>query len=286
MYYILKRIKKIMIKMSTENSKISKLLSEDLIIKKLLDLMPAKSFAKDRNSVWLYADEKMSKDVGLTSSSIRGKSDFDLFPKELAEKYSSDDKRIMDKGSIETLDERYDIKGIETVVRTVKIPLKDENGKSIGICGYFQDITKEKHMEDRIKAQAREILEASTPVIQIIPGILVAPIIGTLDSSRTQEIMERILNKIVESHSSVAILDITGVPTVDTATASNLIETITAVKLLGAQVIVTGISPIIAQTMVHLGVNLTSFLTFSSLEYGLRTALELIGLKIFSKDTK
>lgn len=255
-------------------------LAEEEIMKIILNTMPAKSFAKDKDSIWLFADEKMAYDLGLSADKMKGKSDFDLFPKELAEKYSGDDKRIMNKGKIETLEERYDIQGGETLVRTVKIPIKDENANVIGICGYFQDITKEKQMEDRIKALAKEILETSTPVIQLFEGILIAPIIGTLDSSRTQQIMERILNSIVDTRSSVAILDITGVSTVDTATASNLIETITAVKLLGAQVIVTGIRPVIAQTMVHLGVNLSNFMTFSSLENGIKVALDLIGLKI------
>ena len=268
--------------MSPENSK-SENLTEVSITKLLLNRMMAKSFAKDSNSIWLYADEKMAQDVGLKPEQIKGKSDFELFPKDLAEKYSSDDKRIMEKGVVETLEERYDIQGVETYVRTVKIPMKDETGKIVGIAGYFQDITREKQLEDRIKVQAKEILETSTPVIQVLEGIIIAPIIGTLDSSRTQQIMEKILNSIVQTHSSVAILDITGVPTVDTATASNLIETITAIKLLGAQVLVTGIRPVIAQTMVHLGVNLSSFLTFSSLENGIKVALELMGQKIGPK---
>jgi len=137
-----------------------------------------------------------------------------------------------------------------------------------------------KRREQLIARQGRELLEVSTPVVQLWEEITAVPLIGTLDSQRTQLVMERLLQRIVETGSRVAILDITGVPTIDTQTARHLVETVTAVRLLGAQVIVTGIRPEIAQTMVHLGVDLSDVTCRASMAAGLRLALETLGLEV------
>ena len=142
------------------------------------------------------------------------------------------------------------------------------------------DVTEFKKAEDTIRQQSQEILDLSTPVIQIWEGIVTAPIIGTLDSQRTQIFMERFLEAIVQTKSSIALLDITGVPTVDTQTAQHVIEAMTAAKLLGAKVILTGVRPAIAQTLVHLGIDLTGIETQSSLSAGLSLALDLLGLEV------
>ena len=137
--------------------------------------------------------------------------------------------------------------------------------------------------EDVIAQQADEIIELSTPVVQVWEGVLTAPIIGTLDTNRTRMFMERLLEAIVETRSPVALVDITGVPAVDTATAQHLIDTINAVKLLGAQVVITGVSPAIAQTLVHLGINLSGVVTRASLASGLAVAMEIVGLEVKPK---
>ena len=142
---------------------------------------------------------------------------------------------------------------------------------------------RSKRAEDRIAEQTREILEISTPVMQVWQGVVVAPLIGTLDSDRTQQFMERLLEGIVKTNSPVALVDITGVPTLDTQTAQHLIETITAAKLLGARVVLTGVSPTIAQTLVHLGIDLSDIDTRSSLAAGLRLALDIMGLQVVRK---
>lgn len=134
--------------------------------------------------------------------------------------------------------------------------------------------------EEIISRQAREILEISTPVVQIWEGVVAAPLIGTLDSARTQQFMERLLERVVETNSSVALIDITGVPAVDTWTAQHLVETITAVRLVGAQVMLTGVRPAIAQALVHLGVDLADVVTRSSLAAGLRDSLDTLNLEV------
>src|SRR6185503_11117586 len=123
----------------------------------------------------------------------------------------------------------------------------------------------QKGREQVILRQQEDMLELSTPVVKLWDGVLALPMIGTLDSSRTQVVMESLLQRIVETGSDVAILDITGVPTVDTLTAQHLIKTVTAARLMGAECIISGIRPQIAQTIVHLGVDLTGVVTKASL---------------------
>jgi rsbT co-antagonist protein RsbR len=138
----------------------------------------------------------------------------------------------------------------------------------------------QKTREDVISRQQEEMLELSTPVVKLWHGILALPMIGTLDSARTQSAMETLLERIVETGSSVAILDITGVPTVDTMTAQHLLKTVTAARLMGAECIISGIRPQIAQTIVHLGVELGDVVTKASLADAFAVALERTGRRV------
>jgi len=137
-----------------------------------------------------------------------------------------------------------------------------------------------KGREEVILRQTDEITEISTPVIQVWDGILALPIIGTLDSARTQVVMENLLQKIVESGSSIAILDISGVPAVDSLVAQHLIKTVSATRLMGAECIISGIRPEIAQTVVHLGIDLSNVITKSSLASALKTAFNMLQLHV------
>lgn len=128
-----------------------------------------------------------------------------------------------------------------------------------------------------IVRQQQELLELSTPVVKLWQGILALPLIGTLDSARTQVVMENVLQKIVDTGASIAIIDITGVPTVDTLVAQHLMKTIAAARLMGADCIISGIRPQIAQTIVHLGVNLEDVVTKSTLADAFVVALERTG---------
>jgi PAS domain S-box-containing protein len=155
-----------------------------------------------------------------------------------------------------------------------------DNGEITRIEGILRDITENKLNEERLRRQHQEIMELSTPVISIWKGIIVVPLIGTLDSHRTQLFMERFLDAIVKTHSSVALVDITGAPTIDTQTAQHIIEAVKAARLLGTEVILTGIRAEIAQTLVHLGIDLSNIKTRSSLGEGLRLGLEALGLEV------
>jgi rsbT co-antagonist protein RsbR len=139
--------------------------------------------------------------------------------------------------------------------------------------GLFTTEAYQKGREEVIRRQQQELLELSTPVVVLWEGILALPLIGTLDSARTQVVMESLLQKIVETGAGIAIIDITGVPTVDTLVAQHLLKTVSAARLMGADCIISGIRPQIAQTIVHLGVNLTDVITKSSLADAFAVAL-------------
>jgi rsbT co-antagonist protein RsbR len=137
--------------------------------------------------------------------------------------------------------------------------------------------------EEVIGRQQTELLELSTPVVKLWDGILALPMIGTLDSARTQIVMESLLQKIVDTESQIAIIDITGVPTVDTLVAQHLLKTVTAIRLMGADCIISGVRPQIAQTIVHLGVDLAGVTTKANLADALALALKRSGIS-FTKN--
>jgi rsbT co-antagonist protein RsbR len=138
----------------------------------------------------------------------------------------------------------------------------------------------QKAREEVIVRQQEELMELSTPVVKLWEGILALPIIGTLDSARTQVVMESLLQKIVETGSEIAIIDITGVPTVDTLTAQHLLKTVTAARLMGADCFISGIRPQIAQTIVYLGIDLTNVITKATLADAFLMALKRVGTTI------
>jgi rsbT co-antagonist protein RsbR len=137
-----------------------------------------------------------------------------------------------------------------------------------------------KGREEVILRQTDEITEISTPVIRVWEGILALPIIGTLDSARTQVVMENLLQEIVASGSTIAILDISGVPAVDSLVAQHLIKTVSATRLMGAECIISGIRPEIAQTIVHLGIDLSSIVTKASMASALKYAFSILKMEV------
>lgn len=195
-------------------------------------------------------------------------------------------------------------KGHPPVKAFLGVPLYDASGKLFGMVGLgnkeggytandqeaveaisvtIVEVFNSKRVEDKIVLKTKEILEISTSVLQVFKGVVVAPLIGTLNSQRTQNFIEKLLNTIIDTNSSVALIDITGVPTIDTATSQHIIEAINATKLLGAKVILTGVRPVIAQTLVHLGIDLSGIETRSSLSAGLYFALETLGMEVVEK---
>jgi rsbT co-antagonist protein RsbR len=146
--------------------------------------------------------------------------------------------------------------------------------------GLFTAEAYQKSREEVISRQQRELMELSTPVVALWDNILALPLIGTLDSGRTQVVMENLLERIVSTGASIAIIDITGVPTVDTLVAQHLMKTVAAARLMGADCIISGIRPQIAQTIVHLGVDLGAITTKASLADAFAVALKRTGMRV------
>jgi rsbT co-antagonist protein RsbR len=150
--------------------------------------------------------------------------------------------------------------------------------------GLYTTEVHQKNREQLIARQQGELLELSTPVVRLWEGVLALPLIGTLDSERTQVVMENLLTKIIETGAPIAIIDITGVPTVDTLVAQHLLKTVAAARLMGADCIISGIRPQIAQTIVHLGVDLRGVTTKATLADAFAVALDRTGAKVSRAD--
>jgi rsbT co-antagonist protein RsbR len=146
--------------------------------------------------------------------------------------------------------------------------------------GLYTAEVYQRSREAIIARQQQELLELSTPVVQLWDGVLAVPLIGTLDSARTQMVMENLLQRIVETRSAIAIVDITGVPLVDTLVAQHLLKTVAAARLMGAECLISGIRPQIAQTIVHLGVELGDVTTKATLADAFGVALQRTGYRL------
>ncbi|MDE1194540.1 MAG: STAS domain-containing protein [Pseudomonas sp.] len=155
-----------------------------------------------------------------------------------------------------------------------------EISQTLDALGMHTIRTFQKSREAVIKRQQEELLELSTPVVKLWDGVLALPMIGTLDSQRTQVVMESLLQRIVDTGSEIAIIDITGVPTVDTLVAQHLLKTVTAIRLMGADCIISGVRPQIAQTIVHLGLDLQGVVTKANLADALALALRRLGVTV------
>jgi PAS domain S-box-containing protein len=168
----------------------------------------------------------------------------------------------------------------ETYIQATYNPIFDLNGKPMKILKIATDVTEQKRFEMERTKQAALIMEMSTPVMRLWDNILLLPIVGLVDSKRVQLIMETVLQKILDHQAKVIILDIQGVPAVDSAVANHIIKVTKATRLMGCTCIITGISPEISQALVNLGIELTDILTQSTLKDGVNTSLKKVGFQL------
>jgi len=157
-------------------------------------------------------------------------------------------------------------------------------GKGRKFIGIIRDLTERQQAEDLIARQGQALIELSTPVIQIWDEVLLLPLIGVIDSTRAQQVIENLLDAIVRYEASVAIMDVTGVPDIDTVIAQHLLKTVSAASMLGAKVIITGVSPEISQTLVKLQVDFAHIRTRGTLRAGMEEALALVGKRVGTRD--
>ncbi len=182
-------------------------------------------------------------------------------------------------GPVTVLHTHFDRNGDRIYAEVTAYPVY-EKARITEFIHISRDVTERVIAEERLKEHQKAITELSTPVVEVWKGIIALPLIGIIDSSRARQIMENLLDVIVKTSAAIAIIDITGVPIVDTEVADRLIKTIKAAMLLGTSCIMVGIKPEIAQSMVHLGVDLGGISTFASLQSGLDYAFRQVGLKV------
>jgi len=248
-------------------------------------------YVKDVLGRYILINRRAEQLLRRPRAEILGRSDAELFPAqrpelaESAESATRRDREIVSRG--EPVDYEEQVRDADGTVRdflTTKFPLTDASGAVTGVCGISTEITERKRAaEERaalqqqvIEAQRAALRELSTPLIPLAEGVLAMPLIGTIDAARAAQILETLLDGVAAQRARVAILDITGVKLVDAQVASALLNAARAVRLLGAQVILTGIRAEVAQALVHIGADLGDLTTRSTLQSGIATALKLL----------
>jgi rsbT co-antagonist protein RsbR len=251
------------------------------LLQSIVDNSTAVIFVKDKDGRYLMVNRRYETVLHFTRAFVRGKTDYDLFSADVAEHVRANDQAVIAKGEpIEVEEVVPSDDGPHTYI-SVKFPIHGPDGVITGVCGIATDITDRKRAEQAhaelqqqiIQAQQASLRELSTPLIPISEGVLAMPLIGSINSVRAQQIMETLLYGITTQRARIAILDVTGIKVVDTQVADALMRAARAAKLLGAEVVLTGIGPSVAMSLIQLGVNLGDVLTLGTLQSGIAHAL-------------
>lgn len=246
----------------------------------ILDNIPSVVFVKDTEGRYVMFNRRFPELLQCPEEAILLRTDEEIFAADASRVRAQDAEAIAAPAPLQ-IEETVPTPDGPREFFTVKFPLRGPSGKLLGLCGIATDITDRKRadaeriafQEQMIQAQRAALRELSTPLVPIAEGVLAMPLIGTIDSVRAKEIMETLLDGISRQRASTAILDITGVRVVDTQVANALIEAARAARLLGAEVLLTGISPAIAQTLVALQLDLRDLTTLATLQSGIAHAM-------------
>lgn len=253
------------------------------LLRQIIDNCPSYIFVKDTELRYLLISRPLESFYRTTSESVIGKTDYDFWPGPIAEAMRNNDREVMvAKVPLEREEETEQPDGRHTYL-SLKFPVFDQQGALVGVCGISTDITARKEsaaererlarQQQIIEAQQLALRELNTPLIPLAEGVVVMPLIGHIDSGRAKQILEVLLEGVARLVSKSAIVDITGVRVIDAQVASVLLQAARAVRLLGAQVILTGISAPMAQALVEQGADLSDIVTHSTLQSGIAHAL-------------
>lgn len=280
-----------------------------LLLQAVIDALDDPIFVKDLEHRWIACNQAGSTLLGVPREGIIGHSDPEYFPPEQVEVFWRIDDQVISSGQrCDNEEEFTDIHGVLHTIWTRKFPLRDQHEAVIGLAAVITDITpirrrqeqitqlemtiqekeaalveKEAELEEKlaiIDAQGSLLEELSAPVIEVWDKILLLPLVGTLDSQRASRVLENLLETIVRDGAQVVILDITGVPVVDTSVTGYLVRAVQASQLLGCESILVGISPEIAQSLVGLGIDFSHITTRATLQNGLAYALKRLDYTI------
>ncbi|WP_437555451.1 PAS domain-containing protein [Sorangium sp. So ce367] len=247
----------------------------------IVEHAPSAVYVKDLNGRYALVNRHFERLMGLSRDAVLGRADRDVMPSELAEAFAQSERQVIATEAPLVKEEQLLIEGRVHSFVTTRFPLLDSRGTLHAVCGISVEVTESRAAEaeaQRLQDEIIHLQEArlralSTPLLPIARGVVVMPLIGNIDAPRAQQVLEILLEGIVAHQASMVILDVTGVPTIDTQVASALVRTARAVNLLGAQVLLTGIQPAIARTLVELGADLGGLLVRSTLDSGIAYAL-------------
>lgn len=260
-------------------AEVEALRDDALFFRAAADLLPQSVFRKDREGRCVYANAAFLATVGQTLEESLGKTARDYYPPELAEKYDVDDRRVMESGRVfEAVEEhRAPVTGETVHVKVIKAPVRSASGAVVGTLGMFWDVSvshRAARLSEEHAQQAAALRELGAPLIPIAERVLAMPLIGPLDRARAAQALETLLRGVSDHQAAVVILDVTGVTTLDEEASSMLIAAARAVRLLGAEVVLTGMKPAMAQALVTMGVQLEGIVTRGTMQSGVAHALQ------------
>jgi rsbT co-antagonist protein RsbR len=253
------------------------------LLSAFLEHSPSAIFLKDCEGRVLLANQGVGDMVNMRAEEMIGKTVYDLLPFEFADPIWKSEYQAIEKNKPLQVEEETLVNGEVHTVYSVKFPVTDEDGAPYGVGGILTDITEHRRLEQEranlqeqiIEGQRNALRELSSPLIPIADKVVIMPLIGSIDSTRAQQVMEALLEGVARYDAEVSIIDVTGIPIVDTQVANALIRAARAVKILGSEVVMTGISPTMAQTIVSLGVSFNELRTLSTLQRGVAYALSI-----------
>lgn len=268
------------------------------LLQNTIDTITDPIFVKDLHHRWIVFNQAFCTLLGRPHAEIIGRSDPDYFTPEQVEVFWQGDDEVASTGVTRESEESLtQPDGTIRYIWTRKFAMRNQQGTIIGNCGIITDITELHHRKEHvaglefeitsqlaiIEAQGALLDELSVPVIQIWHSILLLPLIGVVESRRAARVLESLLDAVGRSSAEIVIIDITGVPVVDTAVAAYLLRAVQATQLLGCRSLLVGISPEIAQTLVGLGVDFSRITTRATLQNGLEYALQFLNYDVKRK---
>ncbi len=244
----------------------------------LVNSAPSIFFLKDTEYRYIFVNRRFEEDSGKSNAEMYGQTDAVIMPPEYVAQVHADEVKVMEQRTVLAYEENVVTPKGSRHFSAVKLPVYDADGALIGIGGYLTDITERKQLEAEqqrtISAQQDALRELSTPLLPIADGVLAMPLVGAIDRERAHQIIDGLLHGIATHRAHTAILDVTGIRLMDTEVARAVIQAARAARLVGAQVVLTGISPEVAQTLVTLDVDLGGITTLATLATGIAHALQ------------
>ncbi len=273
----------------TEQKRLEKDLRQNQVLfETFMENSPVIIFAKDKEGHIIMGNSKLGEFFDTPMEQVLGKTVYDFSPKEIADPIWESELKILETGEMLEIEEQFLGPEGTRYLFTSKFPLYNSRGEIYAVGGIITDITERKMAEKEreelqqqvLEAQQQVIQELSTPIIPLMQGIIVMPLVGIIDTKRARDTTRALLAGISEYRAKVVILDITGVPIVDSGVAAHLDKTIQAARLKGARTIITGISDAVAEAIVDLGINWSKLETLRDLQTGLIVALNSMGVKL------